>query len=77
MDLRPSSFIINCFLLFLIVTLPYFSRGGSETLDSEIYEIDYKGPETHSFVPPHDHSSGKPHSPHHHKTSAAVTKTKG
>jgi hypothetical protein len=45
--------------------------GGSETLDSEIYEIDYKGPETHSFVPPHD----KPHnSAHHHKTSTVVTK---
>ncbi|KAK2364092.1 hypothetical protein QL285_089007 [Trifolium repens] len=71
MDLRPSNFIINCFLLFLIVTLPYISIGGSETLDSEIYEIDYKGPETHSFVPPHD----KPHnSAHHHKTSTVVTK---
>ncbi|PNX84500.1 hypothetical protein L195_g040561 [Trifolium pratense] len=73
MDLRPSTFIINCFLLFLIVT---FSRGGSETLDSEIYEIDYKGPETHSFVPPPDHSHGNPHSPHH-KTPAAATKVMG
>jgi hypothetical protein len=27
MDLRPSNFIINCFLLFLIVTLPYISIG--------------------------------------------------
>ncbi|RHN48441.1 hypothetical protein MtrunA17_Chr7g0263811 [Medicago truncatula] len=72
MDLRPSIFTTNCFFLFLILTLPYFSRA----LDTEIYEIDYRGPETHSFVPPPDHSHGKPHSAHD-KSSAAATKATG
>lgn len=34
-------------------------------MDTEIYEIDYRGPETHSFVPPPD------------KSSAAATKATG
>lgn len=29
-------------------------------VDTEIYEIDYRGPETHSSIPPPDHSHGKP-----------------
>lgn len=45
-------------------------------MDTEIYEIDYRGPETHSFVPPPDHSHGKPHSAHD-KSSAAATKATG
>ncbi|KAK2401289.1 hypothetical protein P8452_08023 [Trifolium repens] len=47
------------FFLFLILLLllPYFSRGESEEiLHSEVYEIDYKGPETHSSVPPPHHN---------------------
>lgn len=38
--------------------------GESEALHSEIYEIDYRGPETHSSVvpPPHHFHIGKPHS---------------
>ncbi|OIW11203.1 hypothetical protein TanjilG_28294 [Lupinus angustifolius] len=56
---RRSTFITSFFLI-LILTLPYFSIGGtrSEAMDSEIYEIDYRGPETHSSVPPPDHSHG-------------------
>ncbi|XP_058738154.1 uncharacterized protein LOC131610271 [Vicia villosa] len=74
MDLKPYTFFTNCFFLFLIfMTLPYFSRGG---LDSEIYEIDYRGPETHSFVPPPNHSHGKVHSPHH-KSYADANKAMG
>ena len=56
--------------------LCYLILGESEALDSEIYEIDYRGPETHSFVPPPDHSHGKPHSAHD-KSSAAATKAMG
>ncbi|XP_021911370.1 uncharacterized protein LOC110825221 [Carica papaya] len=52
--------------IFLILILPLsFSTGG---LDSEIYEIDYRGPETHSSIPPPDHSHGR--RPFiHHKTA--------
>lgn len=46
-------------------------------MDSEIYEIDYRGPETHSFVPPPDHSHGKPHSAHDKSSTAAATKATG
>ncbi|KAK7337042.1 hypothetical protein VNO77_17600 [Canavalia gladiata] len=42
--------------------------------DSELYEIDYTGPETHSFVPPSDHSPGKSPSPHR-KSSGDKPKT--
>ncbi|KAI5425950.1 hypothetical protein KIW84_031683, partial [Lathyrus oleraceus] len=77
MDLKPYTIFTNCFFLFLILmTLPYFSKGGSEALNSEIYEIDYRGPETHSFVPPPNHSHGKIHSPHH-KSYADANKAMG
>ncbi|KAF7804480.1 putative transmembrane protein [Senna tora] len=46
----------TCFFLFLILSLPYFSTGRSQLLESEMYEIDYRGPETHSSTPPPDHS---------------------
>lgn len=42
-------------------------------MHSEIYEIDYRGPETHSSVPPPHHSHGKPHS----KSSARAGKALG
>lgn len=29
-------------------------------MDPEVYEIDYRGPETHSSIPPPDRSRGKP-----------------
>jgi len=39
----------------------FFSVGGSEVADSEVYEIDYRGPETHSSVmPPPGHFHGRP-----------------
>ncbi|CAJ1968488.1 unnamed protein product [Sphenostylis stenocarpa] len=48
----------------LILALSPFSRGESEALYSEIYEIDYRGPETHSSTvpPPHHFHIGKPRS---------------
>ncbi|XP_061350558.1 uncharacterized protein LOC133295718 [Gastrolobium bilobum] len=60
MELR-STFTAS-FFLFLILAFPFYSRGESEALHSEIYEIDYRGPETHSAVPPPHHSRGKLHS---------------
>ncbi|XP_041027991.1 uncharacterized protein LOC121267960 [Juglans microcarpa x Juglans regia] len=53
--------ITTILFLFLLITVPYVSRGDSNELDPEVYEIDYRGPETHSTVnPPHDRSHGKP-----------------
>ncbi|XP_050893256.1 uncharacterized protein LOC127098650 isoform X2 [Lathyrus oleraceus] len=54
-----STFTTCYFLfLFLFLVLPHCSKGESEGIlssDSDIYEIDYKGPETHSSVPPPHH----------------------
>ncbi|KAJ0087983.1 uncharacterized protein LOC116110881 [Pistacia vera] len=64
MDFKPS--FINLFLLLLLLVFlaqPRFSIGGSmemgSTSESDVYEIDYKGPETHSSIPPPDHSYRK------------------
>ncbi|KAG6692926.1 hypothetical protein I3843_10G128300 [Carya illinoinensis] len=55
-----KSRITPILFLFLLITVPYVSRGDSNELDPEVYEIDYRGPETHSSVnPPHDRSHGK------------------
>lgn len=60
-------------LFYLVLIITYIVEGGPQTegLDSEIYEIDYRGPETHSFVPPPDHSLGD------HSKTAAAAKTMG
>ncbi|GLT55786.1 hypothetical protein SLA2020_288780 [Shorea laevis] len=73
MELKSS--ITTIFFLFLLLTaVPYFSRGGS-SLDLEVYQIDYRGPETHSATPPPNHSLGKPLI--HRKSSLAPRKSKG
>ncbi|XP_022143835.1 uncharacterized protein LOC111013652 [Momordica charantia] len=68
-----SPIIITFFFLFLILATPSISssKGGSENgameISSEVYEIDYRGPETHSshFSPPDHHSHGRPWIIHH------------
>ncbi|RVW39827.1 hypothetical protein CK203_074605 [Vitis vinifera] len=54
----------NCRFLpsFLLLSAPYFSRGELDMSDKnpEIYEIDYRGPETHSYIPPPNRSGGLP-----------------
>ncbi|GMI84734.1 hypothetical protein HRI_002142700 [Hibiscus trionum] len=40
--------------------MPCFSAGSLGVLDKEVYEIDYRGPETHSSIPP-------PGNSHHHR----------
>ncbi|CAH2074371.1 unnamed protein product [Thlaspi arvense] len=56
-------------LMYLLLAVPCFGIG-SENTDSEVYEIDYRGPETHNSRPPPETLHGK--SPYiHHKTSAA------
>ncbi|KAE8702499.1 PLAC8 family protein isoform 1 [Hibiscus syriacus] len=54
---RPVSIIL---LLLLMLSMPCFSAGGFGVSDNEVYEIDYRGPETHSATPPPDNS-------HHHR----------
>ncbi|QCE06190.1 hypothetical protein DEO72_LG9g1201 [Vigna unguiculata] len=63
-------------LFILLLALSPFSTGESEALHSEIYEIDYRGPETHSSIipPPHHFHVGKPHSTTPHKGSHRGTK---
>lgn len=59
-------------MFFLLINAYYTFKHnkGSEKMDSEVYEIDYRGPETHNSRPPPETLHGKP--PHiHHKTSAA------
>ncbi|KAF8403049.1 hypothetical protein HHK36_011143 [Tetracentron sinense] len=58
MELKFS--VAAVFLLFLVLARPDFSQGRAMVdLDSEIYEIDYRGPETHSYNPPPNRSRGK------------------
>ncbi|XP_027367844.1 uncharacterized protein LOC113873749 [Abrus precatorius] len=72
-----STFTICFFLFILILALPSFSEGESKALDSEIYEIDYRGPETHSsVVPPPHHFRGKAYSTRQ-KGSVTEAKTLG
>ncbi|KAJ4704856.1 putative Transmembrane protein [Melia azedarach] len=73
MELK-STFTIF-FLLFLLLASPFLSTGGTVELGSEVYEIDYRGPETHSSIPPPDHSSGKPTV--HRESTAMAPKCKG
>ncbi|ERN18119.1 hypothetical protein AMTR_s00054p00028860 [Amborella trichopoda] len=55
MELKPGlkfSFFMSFFLI--VLAKPVFSQEGgySSNINPEIYEIDYRGPETHSHVPP-------------------------
>ncbi|KAE8713202.1 PLAC8 family protein isoform 1 [Hibiscus syriacus] len=54
---RPISIIL---LLLLQLSMSSFSAGRFGVSDNEVYEIDYRGPETHSATPPPDNS-------HHHR----------
>ncbi|XP_038881428.1 uncharacterized protein LOC120072958 [Benincasa hispida] len=67
---------MTMFFLFLLATPSLSSpKGGSEngemdfsssSSSSEVYEIDYRGPETHSsHISPPDHSHGRPWINHH------------
>ncbi|XP_015055131.1 uncharacterized protein LOC107001687 [Solanum pennellii] len=64
MEIIKASFIC-IFLIFLLID-PCSSSGKMDLfkMDSEIYEIDYRGPETHTYIPPPKGSKGK-HNFHH------------
>ncbi|KVH90458.1 hypothetical protein Ccrd_007493 [Cynara cardunculus var. scolymus] len=56
MDLKNC--FTNAFILFLLFAVPVLCTGRLKQLNSEIYEIDYRGPETHSYMPPPNRSGG-------------------
>ncbi|KAI7753824.1 hypothetical protein M8C21_031978 [Ambrosia artemisiifolia] len=58
MDLKNC--LTTVCILFLLLAVPCFSK---ERPNSEVYDIDYRGPETHSHRPPPNKTgSGFPHS---------------
>ncbi|KAH7865661.1 hypothetical protein Vadar_009444 [Vaccinium darrowii] len=60
MEFKPRIITIFLLFLFLLLTPPCFSKGGLDISDSGIYDIDYRGPETHSYRPPPNRSINKP-----------------
>ncbi|CAN4118924.1 unnamed protein product [Withania somnifera] len=75
MEMKASFMCI--FLIFLLIA-PCSSSGKIDLLkmDSEIYEIDYRGPETHTYIPPPKGSRGK-HNFHHQSMLKHDRKFKG
>ncbi|KAK4345606.1 hypothetical protein RND71_035782 [Anisodus tanguticus] len=59
MELKASFTVI--FFLLLLLLAPCSSSGKMDllNLDSGIYEIDYRGPETHSHIPTLNRSKGR------------------
>ncbi|KAI7998816.1 hypothetical protein LOK49_LG10G01788 [Camellia lanceoleosa] len=64
-----KTIITTIFLLFLFMATPIFSK------DSGIYDIDYRGPETHSYIPPPNRSGGKQYI--HQESTVTHRKSKG
>ncbi|KAG8473731.1 hypothetical protein CXB51_035940 [Gossypium anomalum] len=60
---KPTS-IVLLLLLLLMLSMPYIFAGSFDVADREVYEIDYRGPETHSSIPPPDSSHRRRHSIH-------------
>ncbi|XP_019054189.1 PREDICTED: uncharacterized protein LOC109115044 [Nelumbo nucifera] len=64
--LKLKSLIATVLLLSALLPPPSLAAdGGSDSdamnnLDREVYEIDYRGPETHSYIPPPNQSRGRP-----------------
>ncbi|GLT79333.1 hypothetical protein SLA2020_508250 [Shorea laevis] len=56
--MERKSTVSVVFLLLLLLATPRISKGSSDALDTEVYQIDYRGPETHSSIPPPDHYGG-------------------
>ncbi|KAM3205306.1 hypothetical protein P3L10_028716 [Capsicum annuum] len=71
-----TSFI--CIFLIVLLIAPFSSSGKMDLskMDSEIYEIDYRGPETHTYIPPPKGSRGR-HNFHHQSMLKHHRKFKG
>ncbi|KAJ0235101.1 Transmembrane protein [Hirschfeldia incana] len=57
-------------LMCLLLAVYCFVAIGSENTDSEVYEIDYRGPETHNSRPSPETAHGKPPFIHHKASTA-------
>ncbi|KAL9264515.1 hypothetical protein AKJ16_DCAP09498 [Drosera capensis] len=64
MELKLS--IMTTFVLIILLATPLFSRGKElyATKSSDVYDIDYRGAETHTYLPPErfgrwPHKNGK------------------
>ncbi|OVA18123.1 hypothetical protein BVC80_1835g536 [Macleaya cordata] len=77
MDLKFSVAFLS--VLLLVLTRPTLSQGRSDAMDlmnnNDMYEIDYRGPETHSHVPPPYRSGDSPFI--HHKTTVMASSSSG
>ncbi|KAM1271468.1 hypothetical protein ACFX2J_032278 [Malus domestica] len=71
--LKNSTILTTCLFLFLLAKPSFSKVGGSDLMDTDVYEIDYRGPETHSSVPPPHHYHGKKPKPLIHKENAMAT----
>ncbi|XP_057512336.1 uncharacterized protein LOC130794438 [Actinidia eriantha] len=56
MELK-TNFAVIFILISLLIATPCFSAVSD--IDAGIYDIDYRGPETHSYLPPPNRSGGK------------------
>lgn len=61
-------FVKVLILLFILKSINlfffFFYKGSFDVSDREIYEIDYRGPKTHSSIPPPDNSHRRQRSVH-------------
>ncbi|XP_024983184.1 uncharacterized protein LOC112519353 [Cynara cardunculus var. scolymus] len=71
MDLK--SCMITLFILVLLFAEPGSSKEG---LDSEAYDIDYRGPETHSQRPPPKRTGGSRNFKNHPRSKRQITQNK-
>ncbi|KMS96976.1 hypothetical protein BVRB_7g179830 isoform B [Beta vulgaris subsp. vulgaris] len=68
MELKYSC--VFAILIFYLLVTPYIFSAIRNLNDEDVYEIDYRGPETHSRLPPPDRMKRGPPYIHH----KAVTK---
>ncbi|KAK4392176.1 hypothetical protein Sango_1995400 [Sesamum angolense] len=63
---------LRLFFLLLLGAVPAFSIGRlhAKNMGTEIYDIDYRGPETHTYIPPPNRAGD------HYQTSMARRRSK-
>ncbi|CAA0842907.1 Unknown protein [Striga hermonthica] len=70
-----KAILVSSIILFLLIG-PGFSRGTlhGKNMNSEVYGIDYRGPETHTYLPPPNRAGERPIN--HHRASMVRSKPK-